>query len=161
MKKVAVFILLFVTCGCAEQTTEDIISTGDVAEISTISVYSVGRNWDADAEDDGIVININFYNRDHEIIYFKEHEFYVTIRIYTTVYDENFNAQKGRLVYENTFEMTSSIQIDDFWGKGLEIPFTEIKTRADDDQFGIMEVTVEIPGVGMYYGVDEFTQLYP
>lgn len=159
MKKAAVVLLLIFLSGCAEQSTED-VTTGNVAEISTISVIAASRNWDADAEEDGIVIDIIFYDRNHDVILFKGHEFIVTVEIYTTVYNQDFQAQKGRLVYKNTFHMQSSSEIDTFWGKGLEIPFTQFSIQPGDDQFGIMDVTVEIPGVGTYYGVQEFTPLY-
>lgn len=100
MKKVILLLILIVAAsGCAEQTAEDALYTGHVAEIQSIEVYATSRNWDADAEEDGVVIHISFYDKNHEPVWFKDQKYLLTVKIFTIMYDQNFNPRKGRLVY--------------------------------------------------------------
>lgn len=150
----ALIVLLFLLIGCIGQ-----FQPSNVSEIVSITASSVIRNWDADAENDGIAVDITFWDDQHDVVSFEGVQCKVIVRIFTL--RAALTPEKDRLVYEGTFMINGSNDVDAVFHRGIQIPFEDINVdKRKDPQFGIMEITVEIPNVGRFSASDEFATLY-
>lgn len=107
------------------------------------SLTTLSQNWDADAEDDGIIIYPDLKDAQDRTIQWSGAELPVEIEIYTTKFDSKFKLTKGDLVYSGTGKITSWRDGNMFAGGGIKIPFEDI--NAGDENSGITLVRVSLP----------------
>jgi len=136
--------LLVATSGCLATSppptpTRQATSQGDVDLLSTAthaSVMTMCENWDADADDDGIVVYPSLKDENDETVKFEGVELPVEIRIY----DED----------ESVLFYTGSSSIDSwedgnfmFKGSGIKIAFEDIDA---DTEHGVVYTAITLPG---------------
>ncbi|MBO8181675.1 MAG: DUF4352 domain-containing protein [Archaeoglobus sp.] len=102
------------------------------------------KNWDEDAEDDGIVVYVTLKDEKDDTVMFEGVSLPVDIEIYTKEY-ENFKPVKGRLIYQGKAMITSWKDGNMFLSAGIRVPFEDIKAKESDDEFGILYVKVHLP----------------
>lgn len=127
---------------------------GNVSDIVSIEVDAVPKDWDSDAENDGFVIYITFYDKHGSTVQFKDTEYTIRVKIFKAEVDPNGSMVKGELLYDfccPPVRMTSSSDVSGPHG-GIEI---YLKLSDYAGEWGMIEVEVEIPEVGTFSAVDE------
>jgi hypothetical protein len=115
-----------------------------LATATTASVDTMAKNWDADAEDDGIIVYPELKDANNETVQFENTEMNVDIELWTTKYD-NFNEVKDRNLYSGTGKINSWKDGNFLYEGGIKIPFDEIKAVASDNQYGMVFVKIHTP----------------
>jgi hypothetical protein len=131
-------------------------------------LYSVGpllagwEDWDNDDIDDGIRVGFYFRDQSDNIIAFEDVEVFVTAELYTQVNTTPIQGEKDRLVYSNTFTITSSQDTHPIHGTALRIPAGDINVDSGTDYYlGILEVSVSVPRQGEFnLPPDNYIRLY-
>lgn len=126
----------------AEETEKGPI--GDVSDIGSISVHAVPKDWNGDGKNDGLVLYITFYDNHDDTLEFTDTEYRVRIRIFGADVDSHSNIVRGELLYDfccPPVRKTSSHDVS-VRGGGIEM-YVDLST----EEWGIVEVEVEIPGV--------------
>jgi len=126
------------------QTTH---SVNPLEDISYIRVFSIGYTDDADAEYDGIAIDIDYFNSKSEPMSFSGVPLSIDIKLYgyrdaLNILDE----ENAELVYEGSVTIDHSMRIGEMLGHYIRIPYDEI--NVDENAyvaFGKIHVTVETP----------------
>ena len=112
--------------------------------VTHASVMVFTKNWDADAEDDGLAVYVTLKDANDETVKFKGVSLPVDIEIYTEEY-KDFKPVKGRLVYKGTATITSWKDGNFLLSGGIRIPFEDIKVTKADPEWGIIYVKVHLP----------------
>lgn len=131
-------------------------SMGDVSDIVSIEVQAVPKDWYSGAENGGFVVYITFYDEHGNTIEFKDTEYTVRIKIFNAETDSRGNVVKGELLFDfccPPIKKTSSSDVSE--PNGIEIYLNPSKYTGE----GIIEVEVEIPGVGTFYAAGEAVPL--
>jgi len=131
---------------------------GNVSDIATIEVSAIPKDWNSDTENDGFVLYITFYDEHGNTVQFKDTEYTIRVKIFKAEVDTNGNMVKGELLYDfccPPVRMTSSSDVSEPHG-GIEI---YLKLSDYAGEWGMIEVEVEIPEVGIFYAVDEAVPL--
>ena len=143
--------------GCVEEGGETAKPAGQIEKVTeesilatavSGSVMTMPKNWDADAEDDGIVVYPDLKDSSGGTVMFEGVELPVDIKIYTTKYTEDFKEVKDRLVYNGTATIDSWKDGNFFFEGGIKVPFEDIKTINSDDDYGPAYDTVTLPDGG-------------
>lgn len=158
--KIIVLVILLISLsiiisGCTEKGTtassEKIPTTSEdnkqkdlLSSIVTGNVMTVNKNWDADAENDGIVIFPDLKDSSGETVKFENVKIPVQIEIYTTK-TEDYKDVKDRLVYSGNAYIDSWKDGNMFFNGGIKVPYEEIKTIESDKEFGIIYVKMTLP----------------
>ncbi len=128
----------------------------EILEIAThASVLVFTKNWDNDAEDDGIVVYPSLKDIDDETIEFEGVELDVEIEIWTTVF-ESFEKVKDKMVYIGTGKIDSWKDGNFMYKGGIKVPFEDIKTTPSDDDYGLILVKILMPDGKIYEANQEF-----
>ena len=109
------------------------------------SVATMTDNWDADADDDGIIVHPKLNDESGEVVMFEGVELPVKIEIYTAEYDSKYKRVKGRLVYSGTGTIDSWKDGNIFFNGGIKVSFDDIDTTPSDDDYGIIYTTTTLP----------------
>ena len=109
------------------------------------SVATMTDNWDADADDDGIIVHPKLNDESDEVVMFEGVELPVKIEIYTAEYDSEYNRVKGKLVYSGTGTIDSWKDGNIFFNGGIKVSFDDIGTTPSDDGYGIIYTTTTLP----------------
>ena len=112
--------------------------------VTHASIIVFTKNWDEDAEDDGLAVYITLKDENDEIVKFKGVKLPVEIEIYTKEF-KDFKPVKGRLVYKGTATITSWKDGNFLLSGGIRIPFEDIKATEADPEWGIIYVRVHLP----------------
>jgi len=162
MKKTIPFVILVMLAvalaGCAKKEAPKYANPSETVEETKVSekqlellktvthaeVWTFTKNWDEDAEDDGLAVYITLKDEKDETVKFKSVSLPVEIEIYTKEY-ESGKTVKGRLVYKGTATITSWKDGNPFLSGGIRIPFEDIKVTEADNEFGIIYVKVHLP----------------
>lgn len=134
----------------------DILATATHADVDTIS-----KNWDADAENDGIIIYPELKNNNDEIVNFEDVSLVVDIEIWTTKYDDNFNEVKDRQIYKGTGTITSWKDGNPFFQFGIKVPFEDVKTIASDREYGLVLVKIHTIDGKVYEAKNNYIRIRP
>ncbi|WP_457549048.1 hypothetical protein [Archaeoglobus sp.] len=113
-------------------------------KVTHASIMVFTKNWDEDAEDDGLAVYIDLKDEKDETVKFKGVSLPVEIDIYTQEF-KDFKPVKGRLVYKGTATITSWKDGNFLLSGGIRIPFEDIKTTEADPEWGIIYVKVHLP----------------
>lgn len=128
-----------------ETITEEEAQTELLATATHGSVMTMTKNWDADAEDDGIIVYPDLKDATGETVKFEGIELPIEIKIYTLKMDENWNEVKDRLVYSGSSTIDSWKDGNFMFEGGIKIPFEDIKAIESDEDYGAIYVTVTLP----------------
>ncbi len=90
-------------------------------KVTHAEVWEYGRNWDEDAENDGLVVYIRLLDDKDEIVKFYDVNIPIEIYIYTI---DNERA-RDRLIYKGTTNITNWEEIR-MYGRGIRIPFEDM-----------------------------------
>ena len=160
--------------GCVEEGGETAKPTGQVGKVTeeskqmellatavSGSVDTMTKNWDADAEDDGIVVYPDLKDSSGETVKFEGIELPVEIKIYTTKYTEDYKEVEDRLVYSGTGTIDSWKDGNFFFEGGIKIPFEDINTMESDEDYGWLYTTITLPDGRTIEARDEFARIKP
>lgn len=150
-------IVLVSGCTTSESGNTATPSVGDVntqsegeieAEILSTathaSVMTTTDNWDADAEDDGLIIYPSLDDDEGEVVKFEGIELDVDIEVWTTKF-EDFKTVKDRKAYSGTGTINSWKDGNFMFSGGIKVPFEDITTVASDSEFGMVFVEIHLP----------------
>jgi hypothetical protein len=140
-----------------------IMDNGEIAEdqlsdATTLSVSAMSKNWDSDADDDGIIIYPDIKDSNGNSIKWSGLELPVSIKIYTTNYNSNFQEYKDKLVYTGTGTLSSWEDGNMFYDGGIKVSYSEISAPSGEN-YGWAYATVTLPDGKQIEGVDKFTPL--
>ena len=109
------------------------------------------EDWDNDGIDDGLRIGFYFWDTSENKIVFDAVTVSVLVELYTRTNTTSDSWAKDRLVYSNTFSITSSQDVNPAPGTGLKIPAGNINVNPETDySLGIIEVSVSVPQQGEF-----------
>ena len=145
----------------AEKVTEESTQTELLATAVSGSVMTMTENWDADAEDDGIVVYPDLKDSSGETVKFEGVELPVDIKIYTTKYTEDFKEVKDRLAYSGTATIDSWKDGNFLFEGDIKIPFEDINTVGSDNDYGWVYATITLPDGKTIEAVEKFARIKP
>ena len=134
-----------------EQKQLEILATATHAYVDAMT-----KNWDADAEDDGIIIYPELRDSNDEVVEFEGVELDVDIEIWTTKMDDNFKEVKDRKVYSGTGIIDSWKDGNFMFNGGIKVPFEDIKTVASDGDYGLLLIKIHTPDGKIYEAKQDF-----
>jgi hypothetical protein len=119
-------------------------SLSDFSSITHGSLFVVGKNWNADAQNDGVVVYPDLKNDADKTVEWSNAELPVEIQIWTTKIDSKFKEVKDQMIYKGTGNILSWRDGNMFLNGGIRIPFAEIATP-QDKSYGTTLVKVSLP----------------
>lgn len=134
-------------------TSTTVSNTGQFASATTLYVWTYGKNWDADAENDGLEVQAFLKDAKDEIVTWRGVTVPVEVEIWTKKMDENYKTQKDKLVYKG------SGTLDD-WDGAIRVPYDQM-TVPSGELFGLTYVTMHTPDGKTYEGVWDATSFNP
>lgn len=115
----------------------------DSVVMGTVSTMS--KNWDADAENDGIVVYPNLKDAADQTVKFENVEMPIELKIYTTKFDDDYKEINDRLLYTGSSKINSWKDGNFIYAGGIKIPYDQITSIASDQPYGRLYVIVTLP----------------
>lgn len=143
----------------APKTTFTVI-TGEFSKVTHASVSTIRKNWDNDAEYDGITVHPSLKDASDETVKWSGMRLNVDIEIWSTKFDNNFKEVKDQLVYKGSGTISSWEDGNMFMGGGIQVPFSSMRVPAGES-FGWTYATVHVPGEQTFSDIDRITALTP
>lgn len=143
----------------AKQTTMD--DKDLIERITHGSVMTVARNWDADAENDGIEVFLDLKDEKGDTVPFEDIEMPVRIRVYTVKQGPDWKDVKDRLVYEATGSTNSWKDGNPFFGEGIKVPYDKIELGKYDKDHGVIYAAATLPNGRVIEAKEDFVRLTP
>lgn len=136
---------------------ESRVSLATHAEVSTMT-----ENWDRGAENDGVLVYPSLLNEEDETVKFTDNELNVSIRVWSTRMNEDYETVKDELVYSGSGVIDSWKDGNIFYsGSGIKVPFSEIQAESSDNQYGIIEITIQSQKHGEFRAKSETVNINP
>ena len=134
-----------------------------IKDLAYIKVLALGYSDDADPEDDGISVDISYYDSKSEHIDFQDIPIVVTIQLYGyTDFLDVFQHEKMEFIGETQVTVDHSMKLSEMFGKYIKIPFENIMVDQDKyENYGTMKVTVTTPEQGDFETMTDLMSLYP
>jgi len=132
--------------------------TNQFDTVTYAEVMSITDSWDADAEDDGIIIYPALRDANDETVKWDGITLNVDIKIYTSDYDINYQSVDPRLVYSGAGTIDNWKDGNLFFSGGIKVLFDDIITTASDAEYGTIFVTVHTP-VGNFEAKEGWTRI--
>lgn len=154
---VVVLVCLLLLTGCAPSPQKVI------EDLAYIKVMAVGYSDDADPEDDGIALDIMYYDSKSEHVDFCDIPVLVTIKLYgyRDVLD-TFDHEKMEFLCQTQVTVDHSMKLSEMFGEYIRIPFENIVVDQNKYyKFGTMKVTVATPKQGDFEAIEDLARLYP
>lgn len=132
-----------------------------LTELSYIQILTLGYTDDADPENEGISIDISFYNENSKSIDFSDIPILVQIELYgyRDIMD-TFKIDRRELIYQGTVDVDHSMRLGELFGNYIHIPFEEINIdRNAFVEFGTIAITVNTPA-GVFLDTEDMVPLY-
>ena len=119
-------------------------------------------NWDADAEDDGIALSIQYQDSKGQFISFSNIPVLVTVELYGyRGASDAYHHDKMELVCKTQVTVDHSMSMSESVGNYIRIPFENIPIdRGKYYEIGTMKVTVTMPGQGDFQSIQDGVRLY-
>ncbi|MDL1911305.1 hypothetical protein FBQ81_11570 [Chloroflexi bacterium CFX6] len=137
-------------------------SPGIIYDLAFIKVLAVGYSDDADPEEDGLSIDVVFYDSASQPINFRSVPITIHIQIYA--YQDPLDALENRnaeLIYEGSVSLDHSMAIGEMFGRYIRIPYSEIGAAPNHHTpFGTLKVTVDTPAQGSFSASQDGVQIY-
>jgi hypothetical protein len=134
-----------------------------IKDLASISIMALSKNWDADAEDDGIALDISYYDSKGQGISFSNIPVTVTIELYgyRDVFGW-FDHEKMEFVCKTQVTVDHSMRTSEAFGNYIRIPFENIPIdRGKYLELGTMKVIVTTPSQGNFEDIQDLVTLYP
>lgn len=147
----------------AQTTPQQRATPGEtVPELAYIETAAVGYSDDADPQDEGIAIDIQFYDSTSQPISFSGIPFTAKIELYAfTDPLQMLEANQGEIVYSGSLGLDHSMTMGEMFGNYIRVPFDAIAVDPSTHQpFGRVKVIVETPLQGSFDATWEPVQLY-
>jgi len=133
-----------------------------IKDLANIKIMAMSKNWDADAADDGIALDISYYDSKGQPITFRDTSVTVGIELYgyREVLD-TFDHKKTELVYQQQVTVDHSMKMSEMFGNYIRIPFEN--SMVDQNkyyEFGTIKVTVITPKQGNFEAIQDLVKLY-
>jgi len=141
-------VVLIFLCGCVGGESGDtaVPDEVDIEQFDTVThatVFVLVKNWDADAENDGIVIYPDLKDAENVSVRWSDAELTVDIKLYTTRLNDSFQVVKDRVAYSGTGTIDSWKDGNILYSGGIQVPFDDITNY--DMALGICFVTIHTP----------------
>ncbi len=160
----ALVILAGVVLACVLLLTGCVPSTQNViGDLAYIKAYAYGYTDDADSQDDGVTVDIGFYDSKSETITFQDITVTVVIELYgyRDILD-TFDHEKMELVYQQQVTIDHSVKMSEMFGNYIRMPFGNIMVDKNKYyEFGSIKVTVIAPKQGDFQDMQDLVRLYP
>ena len=135
---------------------------GEIPNLAFITIYENWRNWDADAEDDGIEVGLFAQDISGNLIFSSDMPDNLSLTINIALYadDNNDDIPDEPAVYTGRFQGTSK----DFFGSPISlarIPKEQIKVdKSTIRKYGILNVSLITPKQGIFNATEDYVLLY-
>ena len=128
-------------------------TTRSVSPISEVEVLAWGDTWDADVDDDGILVDLTFKDINGEIVrFFKGQDPRFELEIWTKKrVGDDFNV-KDQLMYSGKGTLETSETI-------LRVPYDDWNIPSDHSDYGMVYVRVYTPDGMVFEGRDTSTYI--
>ena len=136
------------------------VNTADFTSVAMASVTTMKKSWDADAEDDGLVVYPDLKDDKSETVKWSGTTLTVDIEIWSTKTDANYNKQKDQLLYKGTGTIDSWEDGNFILGQGIRVPFEQIKVPSGQTT-GWVYAKIHTPDGKTYEGVEKYASLTP
>jgi hypothetical protein len=169
---IVAIVVVAMFAGCTEETSETATPAGQVEQVIgdsqqtnilaravTGSVMTFPKNWDADADNDGIIVYPNLEDSSGETVKFKGIKLPVKIEIYTTKLTKDYKEVKDRLVYSGTATIDSWEDGNFIFDGGIKVPFENIKAAGSDSDYGWVYAAVSLPDGRTIEGVEKYARI--
>ena len=145
-----------------QQEIERTVSSASISDLAYIEPIAIGYSDDADLQDDGIAIDIQFYDSHSEPITFSDVP--MTIQIELIGFKDPFEmleSNNGDVVYKGSVSVDHSMRLGEMFGNYIRIPFKEISVDPSTYQpFGRVNLTAQTPEHGNFEATWEPVLLY-
>ena len=134
-----------------------------IKDLAYIKILVSGYSDDPDPQDDGIALDIMFYDSKSEPISFHDIPVTVTIELYgyREVLD-TFDHEKMEPVYQQQVTVDHSMRMSEMFGNYIRIPFENITVDQNEYyEFGTIKVTATTPQQGDFQDMEDLVRLYP
>jgi hypothetical protein len=134
-----------------------------IRDLASITIMVMNKNWDADAADDGITLDIWYDDSKGQSITFDDISITVVIELYgyreaADIFEDH---EKMELVYQQQVTVDHSMKISEMSGNYIRIPFENIMVNQNKYyEAGTIKVTVETPEQGNFEAIQDFIELY-
>jgi len=148
--------VLFVT-GCVSPPAKQIIE-----DLAYIKIMASGYSDDADPEDDGIAIDIMYYDSKSQHIDFKNIPVEVGIELYGYGdVGDTFDHDKMELICTTQATIDHSMKLSEMFGEYIRIPFENIMVDPNKYyEFGTIKVTITTLEQGDFQDIKDLVRLY-
>jgi len=149
-----VCVLLLTGCAPSEKVIKD---------LAYIKILASGYSDDPDPQEDGIALDIMFYDSKSEHITFRDIPVTVAIELYgyTDIWD-TFDHEKMEFVYQQQVTVDHSMRISEMFGEYIRIPFENIMVDPNKYyEFGTIKATVTTLEQGDFQDIQDLVRLYP
>lgn len=120
---------------------EDLLTTSVSADVDTSSP----KNWDADAEDDGVIVYPSLNDKNGNTVQFEGVELNVDIEVWDTVYNDNYDQVKNNKIYTGQGTIDSWKDGNFFYEGGIRVPFDEMESSTSDSDYGFLIIKIHLP----------------
>ncbi len=111
---------------------------------ATADVWPQPKNWDADAEDDGIIVYPSLKDINGEPIQFERVTLSVDIEVWTKKMNMDYKKVKDRQIYNGTGMINSWYDGNMFMNGGIRVPFDDMNILESDD-YGYVFIRIHTP----------------
>lgn len=133
-----------------------------IDDLASVAVLPFGYDDDDDGIDEGVVIDLVYYDAYDEVISFTGTPLDITMEFYAfTDFIGSTDLSKGDLIYTETVTRDHSSTLDEMFDSYIRIPYSEM--QVDPNQyvrFGSVRVIVEAPN-GTFEDISPLVGLYP
>jgi hypothetical protein len=132
-----------------------------IKDLAYIKILVSGYSDDPDPQEDGITLDIMFYDSKSEPITFYDIPVTVTIELYgyREVLD-TFDHEKMELIYQAQVTVDHSMRMSEMFGKYIRIPFENIMVDQNKYyEFGTIKVIVITPKQGNFEAIQDLVKL--
>lgn len=136
------------------------LSKVDFSKVTHATVMSVAKTWDADAENDGIIIYPDLKDSADAQVMWSGAELPVDVEIWTTGYDKNFKTIPETKLYSGTGNINSWKDGNMFMGPGIKIPFEQMKSPGEKTT-GRTRIVITLTDGRIFEATYDFTPLKP
>ncbi len=133
-----------------------------IDDLARISVLPFSYSDDADEEDEGVAIDLVFYDAYSEVISFTGTPVKITMEFYAfTDFLNSSDISAGTLIYSETVTRDHSSTLEEMFDNYIRIPYSEMKVDPNQYiRFGAVRVIVDAPN-GSFEDISTLVMLYP
>ncbi|HEY3439703.1 MAG TPA: hypothetical protein VGK29_03080 [Paludibaculum sp.] len=116
-----------------------------LATAVSADVMTQSKNWNADPENDGIIVYPNLKDDNDHTVLFTGVTLPVEITIYTLETDDNYREVQGRNIYSGNGTIDSWKDGNFLYSGGIRVAYTDMTTQPADRDYGRLYATIHTP----------------